>query len=321
MLGGVPTTLGGGGLEIQMRQTRAALAARGHEIFHVAEEPTNRAFDVLHAFSSEPDVWFVLGHWRRNPAPLVVSPVCVVPPGRVELRQVIASRVPLPAFAPRMRVAILRRADAVVALTEKERALVRALSGRRHRIEVIGNGVERAEGDHPPPHLALPDSYVVLLGTVSTRKRQLETVATLGGAGIRTVVVGGFHGSSRDRSRFADVVERLGAQWMGEVSDPAAVRAVLRGARALVHPSTAEAQSLAVLEAMAVGTPVVVNPLPSHKELDVRYPGYVRFARSNEEIIIALRDLKRPERPAPIPTWDDVAKRLERVYRSVVVRA
>jgi glycosyltransferase involved in cell wall biosynthesis len=320
ILGGVPASLGGGGLEVQIARTRAALAARGHEVFHVSHEPEPRAFDVLHVFSSEPDVWFALGHWRRNPAPMVVSSVCVVAPGRVELQQVLASRVPLAAFAPRMRVSILRRADAVVALTERERRLVRAFSGRLPRVEVIGNGVDPDGGDWPVQQLELPNDFVVLLGTVSPRKRQREAVEILGRAGITAVVVGGFQGPPEDQYEFETSVARAGARWLGELIDPAAVRAVLRRARALLHPSTAEGQSLAVLESMALGTPVVVNPLPSHRELAARYPEYVHFARSLEDIPRALDGLQRPGRPAPVPTWNDVAGRLEVLYLSLVVR-
>ena len=56
VVGGVPASLGGGGLEVQVRETVAALQRAGHEVFSVAGEPQPRPFDVLHAFSAEPDV-------------------------------------------------------------------------------------------------------------------------------------------------------------------------------------------------------------------------------------------------------------------------
>ena len=265
-------------------------------------------------------MWFTLGHWRRNPAPLVVSSVCVVEPGLVELRQVLGSRLPLAAYAPRMRVSILRRADAVVALTERERRLVRAFSGRRLRVEVIGNGVDPDRGDWPLEQLGLPDDFVVLLGTVSSRKRQRQAVEILGQARISAVIVGGFQGSAEEQRGFETSVARAGARWLGELTPPAAVRAVLHGARALLHPSIAEGQSLAVLESIAVGTPVVVNPLPSHRELAARYPEYVRFTRSLNDIPGALAGIQRPALPAAVPTWNDVAARLEVLYRSLMTR-
>jgi glycosyltransferase involved in cell wall biosynthesis len=317
ILGGIPSSLGGGGLELQIGRTRAALAARGHEVFHVAQEPEVRPFDVLHAFSTEPDVWHVLGHWRRNAAPLVVSPVCVIPSGVVELRQRLASRIPVSAFAPRMRVEILRRADAIVAVTEKERRLTRALAGRLPRVEVIGNGVdhlpERDLADTP-----LPDEYVALVGTVSPRKRQLAAIEALGRARIASVVLGGFDGTTQELARFEESVAQSGAVWLGEVSDQRKVQAVVRQARALVHPSVAEGQSQAVLEALAAGTPAVVSALPSNLELAALYPDHIHIARSVADMPAMLSRIRRPARPAPVPTWDDIAEQMELLYRSLL---
>lgn len=317
MLGGVPASLGGGGLEIQIARTRAALAARGHDVFHVSEERAPRGFDLLHAFSSEPDVWHDLRHWRRNTSPLVVSPVCVVPRGWAELRQIIGSRLPLPACAPRMRVEILRQAQAVVALTENERRLIRRLSGRVELVEVIGNGVYPNDGPGRKP-TDLTNKPVVLLGTVSRRKDQRAAVEMLGQAGISALVIGGFEGSTAERGLFEETVARADARWVGEVHDASTVRDMLRGSRALLHASTAEAQSLAVLEALAVGTPVILRPLPSNRELAARYPDHVRFARSLDEVPRVLANLQSPRTPPAVPTWEDVAHRLEELYRSVL---
>ena len=64
----------------------AALTGLGHEVFHVSLAAEPRPFDLLHVFGSDTDAWHVLHHWRRNPAPLVVSAVAVVSPGAAERR-------------------------------------------------------------------------------------------------------------------------------------------------------------------------------------------------------------------------------------------
>lgn len=319
LLGGVPPSLGGGGLELQLARTAAALERRGHEVFHVAAEP-QRPFDLLHAFSSGPDIHFMLEHWRRNPAPLVVSPVIVVAQGRAELRQRIGSRLPIPAFGPRMRVEILRRADAIVALTEHEAGLVRAfVGGEVSRIAVIGNGVQRGKPAELPP--GLPDRYVVLLGAVSVRKRQAETVRALSASGISTVVAGGFEGSSAERTSFERTIRDTGGCWLGEVEE-ATVRALLGDAQALVHLSSAEGQSLAVLEAIAEGTTAIVSPLPSNRELAAAYPAHVVLCDDIDVLPTALAAAQLGQRlPAAVPTWDEVAERLERLYLEIPRRA
>jgi glycosyltransferase involved in cell wall biosynthesis len=318
LLGGVPPSLGGGGLEVQVRRTGAALRRLGLEVFDVASEPEPRPFEVLHAFSSGPDVHFALEHWRRSPAPLVVSPVIVVAPGAPERRQRIGARLPLPAFGPRERRGLLRRAAAAIALTEHEAWLIRDVAGRgAPPVTVIGNGVDPVPAAEPPPGLAA--GFAVLVGTVSARKRQAETVGALGAAGVPAVVVGGHEGGAGEQAAFRGGVEATGGRWLGEL-DEAATRAVVRRARALVHLSGAEGQSLAVLEALAEGTPAIVSPLPSNRELARDHPGAVRLCAEPAEVGAALAALPAGSRPAPrpIPTWDAVAARIAHVYRDVL---
>ena len=320
LLGGVPASLGGGGLELQMRRTAAALERRGHDVFHVARSAEPRPFDVLHAFGSEPDVWQALQHWRRNRAPLIVSPVVVVAPGREERLLRLAARVPLRSLAQRARAEVVRRADVAIALTEHEAALLRALGARR--VEVLGNGVDaQAAGEAGSVgDLGVPEPYVLLLGSVSARKRQADTVRALAGAPVTAVVAGGFDGSAAERAAFESAVAQSGARWVGEVP-PARVRALVRGARALVHLSAAEGQSLAVLEALAENTPVIATPLPANVELAARHPAHVRLVDGLEELPAAVGGLRAPDGPAPrIPSWDDVAERLEALYAGLAVR-
>ena len=314
LVGGVPPTLGGGGLETQLEQTMAALQRRGIEAFHAAREAAPRPFDVLHAIGAEPDVCQWLDHWRRNPAPLVVSPVLVVPPGRERLELAVA-RLPVRSFGPHARTQLLRRSDLAIAQTQHESGLLRRLGARR--VTVIPNGVA------PVPAAPAPDGtpetpYVLLLGTVNARKRQAKTVAAL--QGIDIVVAGGFDGTPRERAAFEQAVAASRTTWLGEVSDPGAVRALLRGASALVHLSSAEGQSLAVLEALSEGTPVIVSPLPANRELRERHPEHVVLADGPEAVpaaLAALRGVTTRATPA-IPTWDDVAAELEVAYRGVM---
>jgi glycosyltransferase involved in cell wall biosynthesis len=317
LLGGIPASLGGGGLEVQRDRTAAALSRRGHEVFHVAHEPDARPFDLLHVFGSELDVCHQLSHWRRNPAPLVVSPVVVVAPGAEERMLRWAARVPLASVGPRFRAATLQRAGLLVALTQHEAALLRSLAPGVP-VRVLGNGVEPLEPVAPDlDALGLRPPYGLLLGTVSARKRQAEAVRLLGRTRLQPVVIGGFDGDDAGRRAFESAVQDSGGRWLGELRDPAAVRGLLAAADALVHLSAAEGQSLAVLEAISVGTRVACSPLPANRELAARHPDLVVLCPDDAALERAVVS-PPPTTRAPVPTWDDVARELEAGYLALV---
>jgi glycosyltransferase involved in cell wall biosynthesis len=316
VLGGVPAALGGGGLELQVQRTSEALRARGHEVVRVEAAGREADWDVLHAFGSEGNVQWYLSHWTRHRSPLVLSPVIVASPGRQEWALRLASRLPGLATHEGQRRALLRRADLLVAITAYERHLVRLVAGRERPVAVIPNGVDPVRPGPPEPGLV---GHALLVGGISARKRQAEVVEALAGSGP-VVVAGAFAGTPAERSRFEAAVARARATWLGDVGDPARIARLQRDAAAVVHLSRAEVQSLAVLEALAQGTPVVLSDLPSHRELAAAHPAHVRIARGPEEVpglVSALRDAPPPAPTPAIPTWDDVAARLEAGYRGL----
>lgn len=318
-LGGVPPALGGGGLEVQIERTATALSALGHEVVRAERAPRGATWDVLHAFGAEGNVQFFLEHWTRARAPLVISPVLVTSPGRSELALQAAGRWSVPATHAALRRRTLLRADLLVALTGYERRVLRRLVGRRARIEVVPNGAERVSP--ASPQLARGD-YALLVGAVSERKRQREAVEALAGSGP-VVVVGGFAGTGAELARWEETVRRTGARWLGRVDDPAEVARLTAGAAALVHLSAAEGQSLAVLDALAHGTPVVVSDIPSHAELAESHPGWVHVVGGPEEVpavMARLRAAPPPARRAEVPGWDDVAARLVALYGQLATR-
>lgn len=317
VIGGIPRVLGGGGLEHQIDVTIAALERRGHSAERVADIDPDDPPQLMHSFGNGADVWQQLRHWRKNRLPLVSSPIIVCNPGRSErslrIGAMLGQRIP---NVNSMTQEIVQRADTVVALTEYERSVVGRLAPET-RVRVIGNGVEPVEpaAENPVPN---GDPYVVLLGTVTPRKRQIDAIATLGKR-HRLVVVGGLD-SSVDRSRFEALAANHKVTWTGEIADQSTVRRIVTDAKALLLFSEAEGLSLAVLEALACGTPAVTSELPSNIELAKAHPGWVQTARSLDQ---AGEILERLERPNPttqpkIPDWDAIAGQLEDVYRELL---
>lgn len=215
-----------------------------------------------------------------------------------------------------MKRELLGRAALAVALTAHEAHLISRLAPAT-RVAIIGNGVAPVRTPAVPPE-RLPSRYVVLLGTVTKRKRQLETVAALEGSGVQPVVVGGYEGTDAERAQFERAVDAADGVWLGEIFDAGVIRAILARADALIHLSEAEGQSLAVLEALSVGTPVICSPLPSHTELAQRYPEFVSICASLDQVPV-LSQRPRPIAPLPdIPTWESVADELIEAYTELV---
>jgi glycosyltransferase involved in cell wall biosynthesis len=158
---------------------------------------------------------------------------------------------------------VLRKADAVLHLTERERAETAAVVAPRAMAPAfrLVNGVavrgerRRLTGEAP---------RVLYLARVQAGKRPEDFVAAMPAVlakepRARFVMAGPDTGALAGTLTLA---ERLGVRgsldYLGALDPPEAM-AELRRVSALVVPSVQDAFSMAVLEAMSVGTPVVVT--------------------------------------------------------------
>lgn len=301
-----------------MERTAAALERLGHSVVQVEAADAAQGFDVLHAFGSEPAVWHQLRHWTRHPAPLVVTSVVVVSPGREERLLRLSARVPGVMTSGRMRAEVLGRADAVIAGTEYERGLVAGLGADPARVSVIGNGVDVGPEEDAVPDGTPHGEFVLLVGSVSPRKGQEAVLRALAGT-LPAVVAGAWAGPRSGLSAWERTVAETGSVWLGGVEAGAELGALQRRAVALVHLSSAEVQSLAVLEALARATPAVLSDIPSHRELEAAHPELVRTVGEASGVPAAVAGLRRdrPAAAAPVPTWSAVAESLAEVYGRV----
>jgi glycosyltransferase involved in cell wall biosynthesis len=208
---------------------------------------------------------------------------------------------------------VLRRADAVVAVSAFTKAEVEDLAGvPAERIQVVPNGVDAVFvpdlSDAEEPR----GDYVLAVGTLEPRKNLARAVeaARLAGVELRVVGARGWGG--------VDV-----PGWVGEIPD-AELAALYRGARCIVYPSLYEGFGLPVLEAMASGTPVVtskgtameeiaggaavlVDPLDAEAIAD----GIAEAAARHDELVeLGLARAREF-------TWDAAADATERLWRDL----
>lgn len=308
LLGGVPAVLGGGGLEIQLEETANALRLAGCQVSR--GEPAD--VDVIHLFGAEPSGWHWLQHWIRNPVPLVVSPVLASSSRLSRMRQSFVSRA-VPFGTPtRMRREVLDRSSAVIALTGHESDQLRRTYGvPGKKLVTLGNGSDaRSRAERAPA-----EGWVIQVGTVTGHKRQVEIAESLVSLGVGCRIAGGAD------AEHSSVLERLARsnpsiQWCGHLPRTEVLRMTAR-ASALVLFSVGEGQSLGVLDALALGIPVILSDIPVHRELAQVCTGHVRVIRTLDELGAGLEWAKAARQlpPPAIMTWSDVAGHLISLYQ------
>ena len=162
--------------------------------------------------------------------------------------------VRLPIFGP-----LFRRPRGLVYLTPEEQALVESVGGNGHVPSVVvGRGVDVSaawRGVDVRARFGLADPYVVYVGRIDRNKgvdRLLEYHRLLEQEWPEapTLVLAG-------TPNFA-IPARAKVRHLGVVAD-AEKHALVAGAKVLVMPSAYESLSLSVLEAWALGRPVLVN--------------------------------------------------------------
>jgi glycosyltransferase involved in cell wall biosynthesis len=218
-------------------------------------------FDLLHTHSVflwPP--WHAARSARAKVIPYVMSPHGMLVPELIARRGKLAKTFWLRMLEKRN----LGEADSIHFTSELERSDAARLGVPVHRSAVIPNGIdlEQIPARDAAPASTQSGPYVLHLGRITWKKGLDELLRALALApGIRAVIAGndedGCRASLERLARECGVAERV------RFLDPlygAAKWRLLRDARALALPSQSENFGNAVLEAMAVGTPVVVSP-------------------------------------------------------------
>lgn len=324
---GLSAVDGVGGVAIH--RLSAALGAPGFVVSGLAFLASrSQPFDVLHAHQARANALLgLLG--RRTAGPLVIKVAGLdVPRGR--------------GLRTRLRLALLKRADAVVALTDGMRAELQALGVPAERLHVIPNGVD-GERFRPPSAgerararaargLDPEHTMVLYLGRLEHVKGPDLALAAFGdlarnGAADRATLLiagdGPLLPELQEAARsLAGRVELLGA-----VSDPVEL---YRAADLVIAPSRSEGLSNTLLEAMASGLAILASDIRGNRALlhDGVTARLVPPAR--EPLAGALAELLlAPDRRAALGaaaaaearrTYDlhAVAARYEQLYRSLI---
>ncbi len=229
--------------------------------------PRRPPFDVLHAHQARANAALGLLARGLGGPPLVIK--------------VAGLDVPQPrGLGDRVRAAMLRRADAVVALTGSMRAELAALGIPDARLHVIPNGVDAAH-HHPATaeeraaaraRLGLdPEALVVLfvgrLTAVKGPDLLLDAWADLAAASAGPSAILLVAGDGPLAASLAGRARGIAAgrvRFLGAVADPAPL---YRAADVLALPSRSEGLSNTLLEAMGSGLAIVATDVGGNREV------------------------------------------------------
>ncbi len=166
--------------------------------------------------------------------------------------------------------------------------------------------------------LGVSEGFVLMVGRVTPSKRQAAVIGAMGGR-FPTVVAGDLEDESA-REEWEALVARSNAVWLGAV-DRAELAYLYESARVLVHLSTGEVQSLAVLEALSTATPVIASDIPAHRELAGTFgEEWVRIVEQPAQVAAEIEAVDAEPLPAlepVVPTARSVAAELTALYESI----
>jgi glycosyltransferase involved in cell wall biosynthesis len=236
----------------------------------------------------------------------------------------------------------LRAADHIIAISASTAdAVLRLLGIPAERTTVIPLGIEQADyvarAQRTRAAIAttyhLPDVYWLTVTAPNPNKGWRDLVDALlrarqRGTAVPLVIAG--HWLPPHRRQLLEQADRLGVaslvQFLGFVPDDD-LPALYAQARGFIFPSHREGFGLPVLEAMAVGTPVIISDDPALRELvdgaGLSFPRGDASALAERMVALAAQDDERrrlgrlaSERAARF-TWERTVTETVAVYRAV----
>jgi len=220
---------------------------------------------VRHLSVTRPDV--VLSTMTGTNLLTAIAHFAAGSPGRLALREAVSLHNTPSAITRWLMSVLYRRADVLLAVSAGVAQDLKDLVGRGALVHRVPNPIDeqrvRAAAAAGPSH-APQEPYVVSVGRLAPQKDQSTLIRAYAASGLRRTHRLAFVGDGDDRATLLALARELGLEarvdFLGALSNP---YPVLARAALLVLSSRWEGWPNVLLEALALGVPVVATDCPS----------------------------------------------------------
>ena len=321
-----------GGLQIQARKTYQAINAAGTdfqaELFAWSER--DPLPDLYHFMGFPPHQHAIANLIKTAKVPYVVTILFGCPDNQLAMR--------MASLRHRMKVAWLRLAgkrqtvagaSRCITITELDlQAATRTLHFPPERVHLVPNGVDETffhAAANGWQELHARDPFILCTGAVQKRKNQLLLAQAANEAQLPLVLLGPILPGEENYGvlvhQAMQANKRWGGHWLTNLpcESPLLVSAYA-ACRFVALLSNVETQPLSVMEAMAVGKPVLLRSAPYRNSEPFKQLPHTA-AQTPTEIASVLRQVWETGIPTSLPSiyrWHHVAEKLTAIYRSVL---
>lgn len=186
---------------------------------------------------------------------------------------------------------ILNKYARILCLHEEERRRMQSLCGTGAPLAVVPNAVPEDLFVYRSTHVPTgPRDYFVAMGRLAPAKRMDILIRAAAQAKFTLIIAGD------GESSYRDYLHQLGKQIGADVRfagyiEGSAKYELLSNARAMLVGSPHEGLSIAILEAMALGVPVVASPNASRELIEDRVTGWHYDWPSVDSLLTAVRTI------------------------------
>jgi glycosyltransferase involved in cell wall biosynthesis len=321
----MPFVLAHGGFQIQIEQTKEALAKIGLEVEYLRFWDSSQKADIIHVFGRCSRGYIELAQGKG--IAVVMS----------DLLSETGSRSPMALFAQKniIRVAqsvmpgrflsrmgwdSFRMADAVIAGTPLEARLMVDLFGSdESKLHVVPNGVEECFFGNAS--VDGREEWLISTVTITPRKRAVELAQAAVAGKVKVRIIGKPYSEQDPYYHQFVKICRANPQYVdysGPIADREELARAYRKARGFVLFSIFESLSLSAGEAAAAGCPLLLTDLPWARTTFGEHAVYCPLAATVEEGGRILKSFSQniatQPKPPPQLRWTDVAERLKAIY-------